>query len=170
MAEHETQEGKAKLFDELMGDKAVRRTVLRALSPKHPDVVVPELEAEDMINAATKPLQETINTLKAEREKDKFENGVAEQKREIRAKYKLSDSDVTEVEKIMTEKKIGDYGTAVEHMRLSKQSAVPTTSYVDSRTFTQPDKAGDFFKDPRNTARREAVAALNEIRSRQDAA
>lgn len=170
MAEHDTQEGKAKLFDELMGDKAVRRTVLRALSPKHPDVVVPELEAEDMINAATKPLTDKITELEGSLQKKDFERGVAEQKRDIKSKYKLSDADITEVEKLMTEKKIGDYGTAVEHMRLSKTSATPTPSHLESRTMTPPDKAGDFFKDPRATARKVAYEALNEIRSRSDAA
>lgn len=166
----DTADGKAKLFDELMADKTVRRQVLRALSPKHPNVVVPELEAEDMITAATKPLQETIDKLKTDLEKKDFDNGVAQQKRDIKDKFKLSDADITEVEKIMTEKKIGDYGTAVEHMRLSKTSGAPTPSYRDSRTMQGPDKAGDFFKDPINTARNEAQKAVNEILRRNEAA
>jgi hypothetical protein len=163
-------EGKAQLFDELMQDPAVRRQTLRALKPKHPNVVVPELEAEDIVTAATKPLQETIDKLQADLQKKDFERGVAEQKRDIKTKYKLSDEQLTDVEKIMTEKKIGDYGTAVEHMRLSKTAGAPTPSYRESRTMSPPDKASEFFKDPKGTALNEAQKALNEIRRRQDAA
>lgn len=169
MADHDTQEGKAKLFDELMGDKSVRRQVLRALSPKHPDVVVPELEAEDMIVQVTKPLQETIAKLQDDLKSREFERGVLDQKRDIQSRYKLSDEQVTEVEKLMTDKKIGDYGTAVEHMRLSKQSATPTPTVFESRTMTPPDKAGEFFKNPISTARKAAIEALNELRSRDAA-
>ncbi|MHB8406319.1 MAG: hypothetical protein ACYDCJ_12945 [Gammaproteobacteria bacterium] len=169
MADINTVEGKASLFDKLLNNKALRRDVLKELSKESPDVYVPELAVGDELLTKTAELQKNIDAIKSEQDTRVLQDRLAAERRATQEKYRLNEADTAAVEKIMVEKKIADYGSAAEFMRLSQQAALPTPSAAESRTLKLPDKKGDWFKNPKQKAREEATAALNEIRSRNAA-
>jgi len=169
MADLSTPEGKAAMLDKMLNNKALRLDVLKEFSKESPDVYVPELVVADQIAASTAELQKNFDTLKSEQETRVLQDRLSAERRAVQEKFKLNEEDTKAVEKIMVEKKIADYGSAAEFMRLSQQAALPTPSAHDSRTVRLPDKKGDWFKDARQKARDEAAAALHEIRSRNAA-
>lgn len=161
---------KASLFDEALNDKEIRNKVLRTLSKKHPEVVVPELAAEDLVNERTAGIEKEFKDYREANEKRFALNTLEKERGDIAAKYNFSAEDMKKVEEIMTSKKIADYGSAAEFLSMSKQTATPAPSMLETRTMSLPDKAGEWFKNPIQTARKEATAALNEIRQRRERA
>lgn len=159
---------KADLFDEALKDKDIRSQVMRVLSKKHPDVYIPELAMEDLVEARTGALQKQFDDYKQAQETGALTRELEQQRAAVQAQYHISAAEMPKVEAIMTEKKIADYGSAAEFLRLSSATAVPTPSVLESSRLTLPDKAGDWFKDPVGTARKAAFAALNEINQRRD--
>ena len=164
------QEQKAGLFDEALNDKEIRNKVLRTLSKKHPEVVVPELAAEDLVNERTAGIEKEFKEYREANEKRVALSDLEKQRADIAAKHHFSAEDMKKVEEIMTTKKIADYGSAAEFLSMSKQTATPAPSMLEGKTMNLPDKAGAWFKEPIKTARAEALAAINEIRQRREAA
>lgn len=159
------KEGKAALFDELMGDKEIRGVTLRALNKKHPEIVVPELVAEDLVNERTGDLKKQWDAFKQDQEKAALERQLHDQKMELRRKHNASDEDIGKVEKLMTERKIADYDTGFEFYRLSQAAATPTPSAFETKRLTMPDLK-TWTKNPQGVARDLAEKAIQELRSK----
>lgn len=117
----------AALSKRLSENPKTRKSFLRLAKEVNPDIPMPELEMEEMVNertnAAEKRVADLENQLRAQQVRDELnrrrtrlkESGVAQ-----------TDDDILEIEKLMTEKGIANHETAADYWRHMKQAAVPT--------------------------------------------
>lgn len=153
----------AALSKRLSENPKTRKSFLRLAKEVNPDIPMPELEMEEMVNerttAAEKRVTDLENQLRAQQVRDELnrrrsklkETGIAQ-----------TDDDILEIEKLMTEKGIANHETAADYWRHMKQSAVPTPGYP-TPVMSRLDVKG-YMKNPVAAARENAAAALAELR------
>jgi len=146
----------------LATNEKTRKSYLGLVKEVDPSVVLPELEASrelDIRIAEERRARESLEEKIRERDvTDRIEKA----RNKIKGKYNLSDDDITGVEKLMTERKIGDYDTAAEFYDMSRKAAAPTSAQIRSSVFNKPNE--DWFKgDPSKIARNLADEALRDL-------
>ncbi len=153
----------AALSERLSSNPKTRNQFLRLAKEVNPELPVPELEMEAMVNERTSAAERRVDEL----EKQLRAREVREELSRRRSKLKetgvaQSDDDVLEIEKLMTEKGIANHETAADYWRHMKQSAVPTPGYP-TPVMSRMDVKG-YMKNPVAAARENAAAALAELR------
>jgi hypothetical protein len=125
--------GIVSLTEALARNPETREAYLRLTKKVLPNAPIPEIDAKDQI----------VRALEAERiERKKLEDRIQERDlREkidkdrslVRAKYSLTDDDMTSVEQLMVDKGIPNFETGAEYFTMSKKTAQPTASAVFGR-------------------------------------
>jgi hypothetical protein len=163
---------KSQLFDTILSDPATRKEALALVKKRNPNMPIPELDAENAASAAVAEERKEREKLEARMRESEMRERIAAQRTTVRDKYKLTDADLLEVEKIMTDETapIPHYDAAVKVWRAQKSQAVPTSSNISPPVYEMPTK--DVWKSGiGNNANLNKVAmklgydAWNEIRA-----
>jgi hypothetical protein len=160
----EARDELAALAKKLADNPKTRKEFLRLTKSVNPDLPIPELEIEDRTTTALDQMRAENESIRAKlREKEAMET--LEKRRNSLVKKGLvqSDDDISQVERVMLDKKIADHETAAEYWNWMKQSAEPTASSYQPNTMSKWDLS-KFMKNPIGAARDEAFKALNELR------
>ena len=160
----EARDELAALAKKLADNPKTRKEFLRLTKSVNPDLPIPELEIEDRTTTALDQMRAENESIRAKlREKEAMET--LEKRRNALMKKGLvqSDDDISQVEKVMLDKKIADHETAAEYWNWMKQSAEPTASSYQPNTMSKWDLS-KFMKNPVGAARDEAFKALHELR------
>lgn len=158
--------GKATLFDELMQDPEYRDSTLRALSKKHPEVIIPEIRVADMVKAEVGAINKRLDDEAEARRQQELQTKLGAQKAE--ATRGLDDEGVKALEKLMVDKGIGNYHTARElydfQTKVAQPSALPSR-----RQLSMPTSLKDIANNPQKWARGQAYEALDELQRQKEA-
>ena len=104
----------AALSKRLSENPKTRKSFLRLAKEVNPDIPMPELEMEEMINehtnAAEKRVADLENQLRAQQVRDELNRRRNKLKE---SGFAQTDDDILEIEKLMTEKGIANHETAV---------------------------------------------------------
>jgi hypothetical protein len=160
----EARDELAALAKKLADNPKTRKEFLRLTKSVNPDLPIPELEIEDRTTTALDQMRAENESIRAKlREKEAMET--LEKRRNALMKKGLvqSDDDISQVERVMLDKKIADHETAAEYWNWMKQSAEPTASSYQPNTMSKWDLS-KFMKNPVGAARDEAFKALHELR------
>ena len=153
----------AALSKRLSENPKTRKSFLRLAKEVNPDIPMPELEMEEMVNertnAAEKRVADLENQLRAQQVRDELNRRRNKLKE---SGFVQTDDDILEIEKLMTEKGIANHETAADYWRHMKQAAVPTPGYPQP-VMSRMDVKG-YMKNPVAAARENAAAALAELR------
>jgi hypothetical protein len=153
----------AALSKRLSENPKTRKSFLRLAKEVNPDIPMPELEMEEMVNertnAAEKRVADLENQLRAQQVRDELNRRRNKLKE---SGFAQTDDDILEIEKLMTEKGIANHETAADYWRHMKQAAVPTPGYPQP-VMSRMDVKG-YMKNPVAAARENAAAALAELR------
>lgn len=153
----------AALSKRLSENPKTRKSFLRLAKEVNPDIPMPELEMEEMVNertsAAEKRVADLENQLRAQQVRDELNR---RRNRLKESGFVQTDDDILEIEKLMTEKGIANHETAADYWRHMKQAAVPTPGYPQP-VMSRMDVKG-YMKNPVAAARENAAAALAELR------
>ena len=155
----EARDELAALAKNLADNPKTRKQFLR-LTQSVTDIQIPEIEIEDRTTSALEQMRAENEAIRAKlREKEAMET--LEKRRNSLMKKGLvqSEDDVSQVEKVMLDKKIADHETAAEYWNWMKQSAEPTGSAYQPNTMSKWDLT-KFMKNPVGAARDEAFKAL----------
>lgn len=153
----EDQQALGQTMHRLLSNPDLRKTTLGLLKKADPSVSLPEVELDERFEA----LQNTANEKIASLESKLAQKELAEQRARDLAALRERGLDPTEVEKVMVDKRIGDYDTAARFMELERQMATPTPSSVTP--IALPDDAKAIVKNPRAWATNEASRAISEL-------
>ena len=172
LAHAKSLEASHNLLSTLLKDPSSREVVQRKLKQLQPELSIPELDAKDAIQAELKTEREARQALESQITQDKVRARLEKQRAESKARYKLTDADMLEVEKLMVdpENPIPTYDAAARVHAASKQTATPTAAQLSSPTYQMPETE-TWGKGIGNKAMLdrialgEAYAALNDIRS-----
>ena len=165
-------QGSHNLLQTLLNDPTSREMVQRQLKKANPALVIPEIDAKDSVLAELKVEREARIALERGILEDKVRGRMERERASVKAKYHLTDEDMTGVEALMTAEtdSIPTYDAAARVFKASKVTATPTPSIINAPTYDMPEK-DVWGKGIGNKAAldkiaiNEAYAAFNDIRS-----
>jgi hypothetical protein len=158
------------LLQSLMKDPASREILQRQLKKANPTLSIPEIDTKDALLAELQEERKARLKLEEDVRKDQIRARLEREKANARDKYKLTDAEMLEVEKLMTAEQdpIPTYEAAARVFAASKQTATPTPRTFNAPTFEMPEKdvwAAGIGNKARldKIAMDEAFRALNDI-------
>jgi len=153
----------AALSKRLSEDPKTRKSFLRLAKEVNPDLPVPELEMEDVVNQRVSASEQRVADLEKQLRAREVRDELNRRRNKLKESgYVQSDDDILEIERLMTDKGIANHETAADYWRHMKQSAVPTPGYPQP-VMSRMDVKG-YMKNPVAAARENAAAALAELR------
>jgi hypothetical protein len=142
----------------------VRRGAQRLLKRVDPNLNFPEIELDEAISAAVKPLQEDNEKLRNDLKERDFKATVSAEHERVRQRgFKVED-----VQKFMTERGIVNFDTAMNVLDMEQRLATPTPEAV-SGVYELPEKSKEIFTNPAQWARRTAHQVIDEFKNRKRA-
>jgi hypothetical protein len=140
----------------------VRRGAQRLLKKVDPKLSFAEIEMEEVVTAAIKPLKEENETLRNQISEKEFAATVRAEHAKITSRgFKVDD-----VQKFMKDRGIVNYDTAMNVLDMEQRLAAPTPDSV-SGVYDLPEESKDIFKNPAQWARKMAHDTINQLKARQ---
>jgi len=156
--------------NQVMAHPEGRETILRTVKKLNPSANIPEIDQADRVEKAIATEREEREKLERKLMERDARDAVAQRRADIKTKYRLSDTDVEEVEKLMLDpaNQVGSHDAAARLYLYSKQSATPTPASSAPPTFSMPETdvwgKGVGNKNMLDKiAMNEAFAAWNEV-------
>ena len=167
-----TTDASHNLLQSLLQDPGAREVVQRHLKKKNPGLAIPEIDAKDAVMVEVAKEREARQALEAQIRDRDIRERLEKERQRVQSHYHLSDSDMLEVEKLMTDKDnpIPSYDAAARVFKASATTGTPTHAALQAPTFDMPEKEiwgkgiGNRAALDR-IAMNEAFSALNDIRS-----
>ncbi|MBA0087605.1 MAG: hypothetical protein HRJ53_21685 [Acidobacteria bacterium Pan2503] len=163
------------LVEQLGKDPDMRLALQRWAKKKNPTLSIPEVDAEDRIQAALKEEREAREKREAKLTEDEARRNIEAQKRAVIEKYHLTADDVTAIEKRMLKSDDNPdplpprYDWAAQLYMNSRTPSTPTPSAFLPPTYSMPEGKvwGKGIGNPaelNRIANDQAALALQEIR------
>jgi hypothetical protein len=120
---------KSQLFDTILSDPATRKEALALVKKRNPNMPIPELDAENAASSRRRRRAQGAPEARGPHARERDARAHRRAAHDRHDKYKLTDADLLEVEKIMTDETapIPHYDAAVKVWRAQKSQAVPTS-------------------------------------------
>lgn len=153
-------ESLATLSKTLADNPATRRQFLELIKTASPSTNIPEIDMEYRMNESTKPLRDKISSLESQLRENDFKELRKSSHKQL-LDMGISKEEIPDVEQLMLDKQIGNFGTAGEFYLNSRQTATPSAG-----TFSTPMVMPDIKSmggDVNAWARGQANDAINEI-------
>jgi len=145
-------------------DAETRRGAQRLLKKVDPKLTFPEIEQEEALQSALKPVIEDTQKLRTELQEKEFKQRVAAEHARVQARgFKVED-----VQKFMTDRGIVNFDTAMNVMDMEQRLAAPTPESI-AGNYDMPTDQKDIFKNPAQWARKTAHNIINELQARKRA-
>lgn len=138
-------------------DVNIRMRAKKLWKEIEPTANFPDLEQHEQTEALKAEFQAKLDKLEQER----LEESVKQRREKNHRMIADAGLTVEAVEKVMTEERILEYGTAIKYLQGQRALAPPTPESITP--IRMPDNLKDIQKDPNKWARLEAHNALNEI-------
>lgn len=147
-------------------DADTRRGAQRLLKKVDPKLTFPELEQEDALAAAIKPIQEDNQKLRDEIKERDFRAQVEKDHARVTGRgYKVED-----VQKFMQDRGIVNFDTAMEVLDMQNRLASPTPeSLATGQPYNMPEEQKDIFANPSKWAREMAHKIIGQNLARKSA-
>lgn len=138
------------------------RQIKRVLKDALPGFSDPTLEIQEAEEQRASKTSEEIEGIKSTLTKKEIQDKLKEERRAFIDDGIVTKAEMKEVEKLMLEKGIGSYDTAIEFYKAQKQLAIPTTAPVEKTRISVPSEI-EWFKDPKGYARKKAYEEVARI-------
>lgn len=165
----------AQIADSVMSDPKTRLPFQRILKQANPRLSVPEVEIEDRISAATKPLQDELEQRRARdatQEAQAAANALYQTLRDDRVVK--GRADFNDLVKYAADKGFqtteSGLRMASSHRASEQQAAEPTPQQIGTVNLGDRETHKDLLKDPTGWARREAAKAIDDLNKGKKAA
>lgn len=130
------------LLNTLLNDPATREETLKLVKKKDPTRSIPELDAKAEMEKKLEEEREERRKLEASVRDNEIKRQIKEERERVKAMYELTDADMIEVEKLMTDKDkpIPHYDAAATVLKAQRAQAKPTTASISPPVFDMPSK------------------------------
>jgi len=152
----------AALAKGLSENPKTRQNFLGLMKAADPNLSIPEIDIPSRIAGATKPYIDKLEAMeKAQAERD-MRDRINERRQSLVKNKGISESEISEVEKLMVEKGIQSHETAADFYLSQKSAAQPTPSTFSQPSIPRPDlkKMG---LNINQWSRNEATSAIADI-------
>lgn len=140
-------------------DAEVQRATKRMLKKIDPTLNFPELAIEEEVTARLAPVIEDNKKLRDEAKERQWRTEVEAEHARVRA----AGYDVDTVQKLMKDRGIVNFDTAMDLLSMQNQLATPTPAEL-SGSYNLPEDQKDIFKNPAKWARDKAHAIIDEMK------
>jgi hypothetical protein len=165
----EVRDELAKLARDLSENPDTRKDFLRLTKKARPNLPVPEIEIDDRTSKALGEANDKVSKLEQKiMERDAVEALAQRRQKLIKDGKAQNDDEVSEIEKIMLDKKIADHDTAADYFRYMREAAKPAAPMYSPQVLNQGTRKelSPYWKNPTFAAREEAAKALDDIRKK----
>ena len=165
----EVRDELAKLARDLSENPDTRKDFLRLTKKARPNLPVPEIEIDDRTSKALGEANDKVSKLEQKiMERDAVETLAQRRQKLIKDGKAQNDDEVSEIEKIMLDKKIADHDTAADYFRYMREAAKPAAPMYSPQVLNQGmrKELSPYWKNPTFAAREEAAKALDDIRKK----
>jgi hypothetical protein len=137
---------RTKRSDDLLGallrDKETREITLRGLKKVDPSMQIPEIDAADAVRTDLEKLREENKALEDRLRNKEITDTIREDQRRVKEKFGLTDADLLEVQKIMTDKEqpIPYWDRAAQFYLAQQRVAEPSPSTIQPPIYEMPEK------------------------------
>jgi hypothetical protein len=156
----------ADFVESIYNDPQLNKEAKRLIKRKYPQMQIPDLEMEDRIEErfAKEKKERDDRDEQARREAD--DRAWADKRASVKAEYGFTDEAMTDLEKMMVDRNIGDYEVAAQ-FKASKEPK-PSSDDLDTGRWDYPNQPGfaDIAKDPEGWGRNEILKALRADQQR----
>lgn len=161
-----------RLYNPLMQDPETRGEMLKLMRKKFPNMPIPELDTANAMEKRIAEERAAREKLEAQVRDERITRNINEARERVKREYDLTDADMGEVEKLMTDEKapIPHWDAAAKVYRASRAQATPTPVTLEAPIYDMPSKEvwargiGNKAQLDR-IAMRQATEALNDITS-----
>ena len=152
------------LQDALYSDPETRPQFQRLVKKKFPKAHIPEVDLLEQTSASVKPVIDRLDKMEATIETDRRSRQIEDEWH----RQHVTPAERTEIEKLMTDRLIGDVGTAVEYYRGTQRQAAAAPRSGPS-TLSMPTGEGfkGLFENPTKWGRDTAYAAIGELQQQR---
>ena len=169
MADEKSLERKVQLFDQLLEkDPEIRDATLKHLAKLNPGTVLPEVRADEKIDAAyNRAKEDAVKEVEEKWKQRDFESNLASEKKIAREKYHITDDEFPKVEELMQQRRIGSYDAGAELYRLMTKAAEPAP-VASAPSFELPDRKSmkELWDNPRKWSMDESRKILAELHAK----
>jgi hypothetical protein len=140
-------------------DPEIQRATKRNLKKIDPKLNFPELDIEDTLEKRVQPLVEDNKKLREELQAKEWNAQVEKE----HARGRQRGFVVDDVQKLMKEKGIVSFDTAMDMLEMQQTLATPTPESL-SGVYEMPEDQKDIFKNPAQWARKQAHAIIDQMK------
>jgi len=160
----------ADFVESIYNDPALSKDAKRLIKRKYPNLAIPDYDIEEKVDQRFADEKKKRDDEDKAARKQKEEDGWKEQRGKVQKEYGFTDEAMTDLEKFMTEKNVGDYEVAATY-KASKtpRASEPTSHHGEPWGHGNNETFREIAKDPEAWGRGEIMKALraDQERARQ---
>ena len=151
----------ADFVESIYADPNLNKDAKRLIKRKYPNLQIPDLDIEDRVDARFAEERRLRDEVAEHERVQKEQQAWKETRGTTQKKYGLTDEAMSDMEKWMIEKNVGDYDVAASY-RVQKDPK-PSEAGFDATRWHHEKQPGwaDISKDPEGWARNEIMGALH---------
>lgn len=152
----------ANFADALYNDPAISPELKRLIKRKHPDLPIPDYDAEQRINARFDEEKKAREDAASKAQEDKERADWLAERERVKTSRNLTDDAMERLEKMMLDRRIGNYEDAADLMVAREPKTSSPTQELDDRMWhhNRNEQFKEIAKDPQGWARGELLAAM----------
>jgi hypothetical protein len=156
----------ASFVESIYNDPKLSKEAKRLIKKKYPAMQIPDLDIEDRIDARLDEERKQREERESTERQEADQRSWKEQRASTQKKYGLTDEAMTDLEKMMVEKNVGDYDIAASYVAQKEPKAIEAT--FDNQRWEHEKQPGfaDIAKDPEGWARNELIGAMGRDQQR----
>lgn len=159
----------AKFIGPIYDDPQLNKEAKALIKKKYPNLNIPDYDLMQQVDRRFDEEKQARETAERTRREEQEQARFQETRTATQKKYGFTDEGMTELERLMVERNVGDYDIAAEHL-VAKQPKPSDSNYDDfGRTRWNHSKAPDFVeiaKDPEAWGQNEIMKALRADQER----
>ena len=160
----------ADFVESIYNDPALSKDAKRLIKRKYPNLSIPDFDLEEKVEARLDADRKKRDDEDKATRKQKEEDGWKEQRGKVQKDYGFTDEAMTDLEKFMTEKNVGDYEVAATYKAAkTPRASEPTSHHGEPWGHGSNETFREIAKDPEGWGKSEILKALraDQERARQ---
>ena len=165
-AQYDRDQQTLRVIQQVWDDPALNREAKALLKKKFPNVQIPDYDIMQQVEQRFATERQEREDRENQRRQQEEEADFNQKRSATQKKYGLTDEGMTELEKMMLERNIGDYEVAASYH--VSQNPKPSDATFDDMRWNHSKQEGfaDIVKDPEAWGRAEIMKALHNDQER----
>jgi hypothetical protein len=156
----------ADFVESIYNDPALNKEAKRLIKKKYPQMQIPDLDIEDRVEERFAKEKKERDDAEAAGRKAADDKAWQDRRKAVQDEYGFTDEAMTDLEKMMVDRNIGDYEVAASYK--ASKDPKPSDSDFNTGRWDYPNQPGfaDIAKDPEGWGRNEIMKALHADQAR----